>query len=426
MSEQDYEVMFTKGTGSVPVKAWTKDVPVESAAIEQLGNTARLPFIWKWLAAMADIHWGMGACVGSVIPTDGAVIPAAVGVDIGCSMLGVRTQLCREELFGEETDIRAEINMTVPTGRTDNGGDKDVGSWMGFPYVDRKPAAVPLAWLDLLSVYNEIVADDPALMKARTTSHLGTLGTGNHFIELAVDEEDRVWVVIHSGSRGIGNKIGMYFTKLAQTLCKKWFIDLPDPHLAYLPTGTPEFDRYWRALQWAQRYAVANKEIMMGLTLEAIESVLSRDVERLDEVHCLHNYAVYERHFGKNVIVTRKGAIRAQLGDRGIIPGSMGERTFIVKGKGNREAFNSASHGAGRVMSRTRAKKEITVAEHMENTYGVFCDKTEAVLDESPMAYKDIEAVMKAQESLVEVEHTLKAFINVKGVSEPRRKRGKR
>ena len=418
--ERKYEILAYEEPGLI--KGWTKGVPIENAAIEQLANVARMPFIFRHVAAMPDAHWGMGACVGSVIPTEGAVIPAAVGVDIGCSMLAVRLDMKRVEFEGGEAHVSEAIQQAVPTGRTDNGGDSDVGNWIGFPHTSQVPSEVTAAWVTLAEDYQKILLDDRVLGQARTVSHLGTLGTGNHFIELAEDENENVWVVIHSGSRGIGNKIGTYFTKLAKTLCEKWFINLPDPNLAYLPQGTPEFKRYWRALQWAQRYAVVSKELMMMRTLDALGVVMG-NFKEIDRVHCLHNYATFERHYGRNIIVTRKGAVRAQIGDRGIIPGSMGERSFIVTGKGNREAFNSCSHGAGRVMSRTKAKQEITVADHEVATRGVFCDKTEAVLDESPAAYKDIEAVMAAQSDLIEIEHTLKAFINVKGVSEPRRRK---
>jgi tRNA-splicing ligase RtcB len=425
MSERDYELFWQRdGSGNAIVKGWTKGVPTENEAINQLVNVAKMPFIYKWLAAMPDMHLGMGACIGSVIPTEGAIIPSATGVDIGCGMMGVRLDLKRSELEGQEQAVYEAIKMAVPTGRSDNGGNKDVGSWYGFPHVTRLPTIVHAGWDALVEDYTEIIANDPALVKGRTKTHLGTLGTGNHFIELAEDEHGMVWVVIHSGSRGIGNKIGTHFIKLAKDLNKKWFIDLPDPNLAYLPSGTAEFNRYWRALQWAQRYAKMNRAAMMALTLDALWEMVG-GVREMDRIDCHHNYAAYERHYGKKVIVTRKGAIRAEKYDRGIIPGSMGERSFIVSGKGNREAFNSASHGAGRVMSRTQAKKDISVADHQFATAGVYCDKSSAVLDESPRAYKDIEAVMAAQESLVEIEHTLKAFINVKGVSEPRRRKEK-
>jgi tRNA-splicing ligase RtcB len=312
---------------------------------------------------------------------------------------------------------------TIPTGRGDNGSDKDVGGWLGFPYVTRLPSDVAQAWLEMKVEHLDIIHDDPELKQARTDVHLGTLGTGNHFIELAEDEQGVTWLVIHSGSRGIGGRIGMHFTKLAKQRCAEWYIDLPDPDLAYLPRKSDEFRRYWRALQWAQRYAWTNRELMMGRALGALEKTLGRPPMIVDTVHCHHNYAAFETHFGqKGVIVTRKGAVRAQKNDRGIIPGSMGERSFIVQGKGNPESFNSCSHGAGRVMSRRKAKENISLEQHVEDTQGVTCNKTAEVLDETPRAYKDIEAVMAAQASLVTIDHTLKAFINVKGISEGRRK----
>jgi tRNA-splicing ligase RtcB len=344
--------------------------------------------------------------------------------------MACRLDVLREDLEGHEETVYQDILRTVPTGRTDNGGQKDIGNWIGFPYVTRMPSEVAQAWnaisessgSTMFWEHAEICEADPELKRANSDIHLGTLGTGNHFIELAEDEEGFTWVVIHSGSRGIGGRIGMHFTKLAKTLCERWYIDLPDPNLAYLPRKSDEFKRYWRALQWAQQYAWTNRELMMKRVLRVLGTP-----KIIDMVHCHHNYASFETHFGeKGVIVTRKGAVRAQENDRGIIPGSMGERSFIVKGKGNPESFRSCSHGAGRVMSRTKAKKEITVEQHQAATVDVTCNKTAEVLDESPAAYKDIEAVMAAQASLVDIEYTLKAFVNVKGVSEGRKKRGKR
>jgi tRNA-splicing ligase RtcB len=422
---RNYEVLNNPASslGIKPVKGWTKGVPVEDEAKEQLNNVAAMPFVFKHVAVMPDAHWGMGACVGSVIPSLGAIMPAAVGVDIGCGMVASRLDISKKEIELGVKEVYDAIKKAVPTGRTDNGSKNDIGNWIGFPYVTRMPGEVAQAWQGMAEEHAEIVAADPELKQANHDIHLGTLGTGNHFIELAEDETGLTWVVIHSGSRGIGGRIGMHFTKLAKQQCERWYIDLPDPNLAYLPRKSDEFKRYWRALQWAQRYAKMNRALMLTLTLDALAKTVG-NFKEIDRIDCHHNYASYETHFGqKGVIVTRKGAIRAQVGDRGIIPGSMGERSFIITGKGNREAFNSASHGAGRVMSRTKAKQEITVTEHKLATVGVYCNKTAEVIDESPAAYKDIEAVMAAQASLVTIDHTLKAFVNVKGVSEGRKKR---
>ncbi len=424
MAEQDYELLSKPLYGGVPIKGWTRGVPLEEQALDQLANVARMPFVFKHLAAMPDLHLGMGACVGSVIPTDGAVIPAATGADIGCGMMAVRTELTRDDVDEDEEDLYRLTKVAVPTGRSDQGGPRDVGGWDGFLFNGgRVPVEVERAWLGLNASYENIAAAHPALTRAKTVVHLGTLGTGNHFIEFAEDEEKRVWVVIHSGSRGIGARIGGYFTGLAKERCKQWYVDLPDPNLAYFPRGTKEYGEYLNAMNWAQKFAWTNRELMMERALGVLEYVAGKALGESKVVHCHHNYAAEEKHFGKKILVTRKGAINAAPGVAGIIPGSMGDRSFIVEGKGNREAFMSASHGAGRVMSRTQAKKEITVAAHEWATSGVYCDKTAEVLDESPAAYKDIEAVMTAQDSLIEVKHTLKAFVNVKGVSEPRRKK---
>ncbi|MFO1186269.1 MAG: RtcB family protein [Alphaproteobacteria bacterium] len=402
-----HEVMET---GGAPIRAWTNGVSVEQKAREQLANMAKLPFVHSHIAIMPDVHWGMGATVGSVIPTVGAIVPAAVGVDLGCGMAAVRTNLAASRLPDSLHEIRTEIEAAVPHGRTDNGGRNDVGAWQGDI-----PARAIAAWEGLKGGYDEIVARHPKANHPRTAGHIGTLGTGNHFIELCLDEGDRVWVMLHSGSRGPGNKIGTYFIEIAKKEMKRWFIHLPDMDLAYLPEGSEHFRDYVAAVGWAQAYARANRETMMA----AVLGVLGRHFGDLDTseiaVNCHHNYVAKEHHFGKSVWVTRKGAVRAGKGELGIIPGSMGAKSFIVRGLGNELSFETCSHGAGRAMSRTEAKRRFTLEDHARATQGVECRKDAGVIDETPMAYKDIDAVMAAQSDLVEVVHTLKQIVCVKG-----------
>jgi tRNA-splicing ligase RtcB (3'-phosphate/5'-hydroxy nucleic acid ligase) len=397
-------------TGGSPVKAWTRGVPIEDAARKQIENVARLPFIHKHVAVMPDVHWGMGATVGSVIPTMGAIIPAAVGVDIGCGMAAVRTNIAAAEMPDGLGALRAVVEAAVPHGRTDNGGRNDTGAWTGDP-----PAAVAAGWDRLKEGYVRIVQQHPKASHPRPLGHLGTLGTGNHFVELCLDEKDRLWVMLHSGSRGVGNKLGTCFIELAKKEMRRWFVNLPDEDLAYLPEGTEQFGAYVRAVGWAQRYARLNRELMM----KAVLDVLRRSFPHLttDEmaVNCHHNYVVKERHFGKEVWLTRKGAVRAGAGELGIIPGSMGAKSFIVRGKGNPESFETCSHGAGRAMSRQEAKRRFTLDDHARATAHVECRKDEGVIDETPAAYKDIDAVMAAQADLVEILYTLRQVVCVKG-----------
>lgn len=392
----------------VPIKAWTRGVVVEEAAKQQLRNLAAMPFIHKHIAAMPDAHWGMGATVGSVIATRGAIIPAAVGVDIGCGMQAQRTTLTAADLPDNLFGLRTEIEARVPHGRTNNGGPGDRGA-RGEPF-----NAFGLGFLRLA----EIVDNHPKLLDAarRAPFHLGTLGTGNHFIEICLDEEQRVWVMLHSGSRGIGNRIGTYFIELAKEEMRQWFINLPDKDLAYLVEGSELFYEYCDAVEWAQEFAAANRNVMMAATLVALAAIVPKPFT-LDTaaVSCHHNYVARERHFGENCIVTRKGAVSAKTGELGIIPGSMGAKSFIVRGKGNRESFTSCSHGAGRAMSRGEAKKRFNLADHAHATSGVECRKDADVIDETPGAYKNIYDVMSAQADLVEIVHTLKQVVCVKG-----------
>jgi len=396
----------------VPVKSWTRGVPVEDAARKQLSRIAEMPFIHKWVAAMPDVHLGIGATVGSVIPMDKAIIPAAVGVDIGCGMMATRTSLLAHQLPDNLAPVRTAIEAAVPHGRTHNGkAGRDKGAW------GELPSQVERAWAGLSDEYDTLVDKHRALGRANSFVHLGTLGTGNHFIEICLDQEDRVWVMLHSGSRGVGNRIGSYFIGKAKEECLAKGIPLPDKDLAFLPEGSETFADYVDAVDWAQRFAMENREVMMAAVLKAMKKskVLPRFQTDLEAVNCHHNYVEKEHHYGKDVWVTRKGAVRAGDGELGIIPGSMGARSYIVRGKGNPESFCSCSHGAGRVMSRTQAKRTFTLKDHREATRGVECRKDKDVLDETPGAYKDIDAVMAAQSDLVEVVHTLKQVVCVKG-----------
>jgi tRNA-splicing ligase RtcB len=392
------------------VKMWTKGVAVDPKAREQLSRAAKMPFIFKHVAAMPDVHVGIGATVGSVIPTKGAVIPAAVGVDIGCGMMAARTSVHASDLPDNLEPIRTAIEKAVPHGRDVGHGRRDKGSW-GDP-----PPEIVAAWATLAERFKQITAKYPKLEKTNNLVHLGTLGTGNHFIELCLDESDGVWVMLHSGSRGVGNAIGSFFIELAREDMRKWFINLPDEDLAYFPEGTEHFDDYVEAVGWAQDFAALNRRMMMTNVIRALRGVISKPFEaELEAVNCHHNYVQREHHFGQNVLVTRKGAVRAAAGVMGIIPGSMGAKSFIVRGRGNKESFDSCSHGAGRLMSRHEAKRRFTLDDHIAATEGVECRKDEDVIDETPAAYKPIEAVMAAQADLVEVVHTLKQVVCVKG-----------
>lgn len=409
MTANDYEVIAPAHADEprALIKMWTRGVPVEQQALDQLHNVAKLPFVHSHLAVMPDVHWGRGATVGSVIATRGAIVPAAVGVDIGCGMMAVRTNLGAADLPDSLGAVRSAIEAAVPHGRTDNGGPNDRGAW-------GEPRALRYLFDDLVL----LVARNPTLERAanRAPHHLGTLGGGNHFIELCLDESDRVWVMLHSGSRGIGNAIGSLFIERAKEHMRRWSINLPDEDLAYLPESIQDFTDYIEALGWAQKFAKLNREVMMQAVFDAVSTALGiRLTGTLEAVNCHHNYVERENHFGANVWLTRKGAVRARTGDMGIIPGSMGARSFIVRGKGNPDSFNSCSHGAGRAMSRGAAKRTFTLDDHALATAGVECRKDAEVLDETPGAYKSIEAVMAAQTSLVDVVHTLKQIVCIKG-----------
>lgn len=399
---RNYEVYESKNR---IIKAWTKGVPIEPEAIKQLQNTASLPFIFNHVAVMPDVHFGMGATIGSVVATKGAVIPAAVGVDIGCGMMAIQLSLNANDLPESLKQIRGEIEKCVPVGfaqHRDNVLDKT--------QIEQYAKDVK----NLVDEHPEIskMVKDPV---AKVMNQSGTLGGGNHFIELCLDENNDVWVMLHSGSRGIGNIIGRHFINKAKEDMRVHHINLEDTNLSYLSEGTQYFDEYVTWVEWAQQYAAKNRQVMMELVLNALRKHLPEFSIKKQAINCHHNYISRENHFGSNVIVTRKGAVRARVEDYGIIPGSMGAKSFIVKGLGNEDSFCSCSHGAGRVMSRTKAKKVFTVQDHIEATTGVECRKDASVIDETPKAYKDIEAVMNAQKDLVEIVHTLKQVVCVKG-----------
>ena len=398
-------------TDGAPVKAWVQDVHIDDNALQQLKNVAQLPIVHQWVAAMPDVHYGIGATVGSVIPTIKAIIPAAVGVDIGCGMMAVQTTMKAGELPDDLKGLRGLIEKTVPHGRTNRGGKGDRGSFENIP------AEAEVAWRKLRPNYEQIIAKHSSLDRGRSYQQVGTLGGGNHFIEVCLDEADRVWIMLHSGSRGVGNRIGMHFISLAQKDMKSHLQNLPDKDLAYFEEGAEHFDDYVFAVEWAQRYARTNRDVMMKRILDAMQGYkeLPKFTATEMAVNCHHNYVRREHHYGKDVFVTRKGAVHAGKGDLGIIPGSMGARSFIVRGLGNPESFESCSHGAGRVMSRTKAKKMVSLEEHIEATKHVECRKDAGVIDETPAAYKDIDKVMNAQSDLVEILHTLRQVVCVKG-----------
>jgi tRNA-splicing ligase RtcB (3'-phosphate/5'-hydroxy nucleic acid ligase) len=418
------------GEGTRPIKAWVGEKPrndqndmpgydyatpkldIEDTALQQLKNLSRLPFIASnGVAVMPDVHAGIGSTVGTVIATDKAVIPAAVGVDIGCGMNAVRLSLKASDLPESLTAIRHQIERDVPLGP---GGahqrEEDVESgrkWMRVSFGEREIS-------DMMAV-TRAVGGEQALVKKASTQ-LGTLGSGNHFIELCLDENDDVWVMLHSGSRGIGNMIGRHYIDKAKRTMERFFITLPDSDLAYFPEETDDFNDYVAAVDWAQAYALENRRVMLDKVIAALRRHIPKDFTLTSEaISCHHNYVERENHFGKNLWVTRKGAVRARQGDLGIIPGSMGQQSYIVRGKGNPESYCSCSHGAGRQMSRAEAKRRFTLADLAAQTEGVECRKDAEVLDEIPGAYKRLDLVMENQKDLVEVVHTLRAVLCVKG-----------
>jgi len=408
MQDQTYTLLEV--ANGKPIKLWTQGVPVEPEAREQLMNTAKMPFIFKHMAVMPDVHLGKGSTIGSVIPTMGSIIPAAVGVDIGCGMIAACTSLTASDLPDNLHGLRTAIERAVPHGRSGTRGGRDKGAW------DHIPSAADLAWSALVSRFKAITDKYPKLAKSNNRSHLGTLGSGNHFIEVCLDEANRVWFMLHSGSRGVGNAIGNLFIEMARADMREHIANLPDRDLAYFEEGSQHFDDYVEAVGWAQDFARQNRALMMQAVIATTRQVISKPFDvALEAVNCHHNYVQKERHFGEEVLVTRKGAVSAKKGELGIIPGSMGAKSFIVRGLGNEESFCSCSHGAGRTMSRTRAKQLFTVEDQIRATAHVECRKDAAVIDEIPMAYKDIDQVMHAQRELVEVLHTLRQVVCVKG-----------
>lgn len=393
-----------------PIKAWIKGVALEPEARQQLLNLASMPFIHKHIAVMPDAHLGRGCTIGSVVPTLKAIIPAAVGVDLGCGMIAVATTLRATDLPDDLKTFRSAIEQAVPVG---------MGYWkQGLSHGDPAYKPVTDAWKKLKTRFEQIEAKYPDLSEKadRHLLQLGTLGSGNHFIEILLDENDRVWFMLHSGSRGIGNRIGTLFIDLARKDMARNDIRLPDRDLAYLQEGAQYFDDYLFAVQWAQDYAYMNRQIMMGQVQHALRNMKLPPFEtEVEVINCHHNYVAREFHYGEEVWVTRKGAVRAQAGDWGIIPGSMGVGSYIVQGKGNPESFNSCSHGAGRAMSRSAAKRSISLDKHARDTAHVECRKDEGILDESPAAYKPLDDVMKAQADLVDIVHKLRPLVCVKG-----------
>ncbi|KJQ53812.1 RtcB family protein [Microbacterium sp. SA39] len=374
---------------------------IDEKTLAQAHTTARMPFIHPHLALMPDTHLGKGATVGSVIPTLGAIIPAAVGVDIGCGMIAVRTQFSKGDLDGRElSELREQIERAIPlsAGRYNN---KVVAT-----------AEPRIAELEALAEKNEF---DPEKYAKNWRLQLGTLGSGNHFIEVSVDELDRVWLFLHSGSRGVGNKIAMKHISVAQRLAKRWWIDLPDPDLAYLVEGTPEFTSYIRELRWAQHFALLNREEMMDRVVRQVSEFLGTPIEDQERINCHHNFTESEMHYGKRVWVSRKGAIQADAGRPGLIPGSMGTASYVVEGLGDPQSLNSSPHGAGRNFSRSTARKTFTHEQLREAMVGIEFRDTSAFIDEIPQAYKPIDQVMADAASLVSIRHTLRQLVNVKG-----------
>lgn len=396
---------ITREEGARPIKNWAANI--EDQALQQAKNLARLPFIApQGVALMPDAHAGKGSTVGSVIATERAIIPAAVGVDIGCGMNAVRLSLKASDLPDDLRTIRNQIERDVPLGA---GGAHNRNQELDRNH-DRLPALPSLRFAALLE-------DELKLgTMHKPASQLGTLGSGNHFIELCLDENQDVWIMLHSGSRGIGNMIGTHFIERAKRRMEQFFINLPDGDLAYLPEDTDDFNDYMEAVGWAQNYALENRRVMMEAVIAALRRHIPKEFTITQEaINCHHNYVERENHFGRNMWVTRKGAIRARAGDLGIIPGSMGQRSYIVRGKGNMDSYCSCSHGAGRVMSRSQARRTFSLTDLVKQTEGVECRKDDAVLDEIPGAYKNIDEVMANQADLVEIVHTLKQVMCVKG-----------
>lgn len=373
---------------------------LDELTIEQARVSSTMPFIYPHLALMPDAHLGLGATVGSVIPTLGAIIPAAVGVDIGCGMIAVQTQFEASELPADRREVREQIERAIPL---------SAGKY------NRKIVATAEPRIAELEALAEAKGFDPAAYAGNWREQLGTLGSGNHFIEVSLDEDDRVWLFLHSGSRGVGNKIAQHHIKVAQRLAKQWWIELPHADLAYLVEGTPEFTRYIAELRWAQHFALLNREEMMDRVMRQVSEWVGAPVEERQRINCHHNFTESEEHFGKRVWVSRKGAIQADTGRLGLIPGSMGTASYVVEGLGDPMSLNSSPHGAGREYSRSKARRTFTHEQLREAMVGIEFRDTDAFIDEIPQAYKPIDRVMADAASLVKVRHTLRQIVNVKG-----------
>lgn len=390
------------------IRIWNRGVPMEAEVYDQIAKLESVDCVRR-VAIMPDAHVGIGSTVGSVIATKSAIIPAAVGVDIGCGMIAARTSLTADDLPDNLAGIRSAIEAAVPHGRSTEGADP--GAWNG-----RIPQLVQHAWATLAEDFRRLTELHPRLSRSNNINHLGTLGTGNHFVEICLDQDNAVWIMLHSGSRGVGNAIGSHFIRLAQEDMRQHIANLPNKDLAYFTEGSQHFDDYVFGVSWAQRFAAENRNLMMTHAVQALSKIITKPFSLSQEaVNCHHNYVQLETHAGEDVFVTRKGAVSARVGQLGIIPGSMGAKSFIVRGLGNADSMCSCSHGAGRVMSRTRAKQLISVEDHIRATQHVECRKDVDVVDESPAAYKSIDAVMEAQSDLVEIVHTLRQVVCVKG-----------
>ena len=383
------------------VLSWLPEEQIEDAARQQIANLAGMPFIFRHVGVMPDCHFGLGATVGSVIPTNRAIIPAAVGVDIGCGMIAAKTPLTRNDLPDDLSDIRKAIEHQIPlsAGHYNRSIKKTAR-----PRIEQLEAKA--AELERLDRYDNIARN--------WRKQLGSLGSGNHFIEIVLDEDGSVWAFLHSGSRGIGNRLATHHVGIAKKLMEKWYITLPDPDLAYLVQDTPEFDDYLADLDWAQEFALLNREEMMERIIKILQHRCG-DFTELERIQCHHNFTKREHHFGQNILVSRKGAIEAKAGQLGLIPGSMGTRSYVVRGKGSPASFNTAPHGAGRRMSRGQARKTFTMDDFDRDLAGIEVNRSPAFLDELPGAYKDVDLVMEQSSDLVEILHTFRQIVNVKG-----------
>ena len=387
--------------------SWLPPEQIEPAAMQQIVKIASMPFIYKHVAIMPDCHVGMGATVGSCIPTDGAIIPAAVGVDIGCGMVAVRTPLSRDDLPARLSGIREGIERRIPLSAGKYNRSVSSTAKARVATLEKKAG-------ERLGLYRKLSG------RADWRLQLGSLGSGNHFIEITLDESEGVWAFLHSGSRGIGNKIAMQHIRTAQRLMKRESIRLPDRDLAYLSEGTEEFDEYIRDLRWAQDFALLNREEMMDRVMTELSYTVYGEGGRegeleLERIQCHHNFTQKERHYGKDVLVSRKGAIQAKEGQMGLIPGSMGTASYVVRGLGSVDAFETAPHGAGRRFSRTQARKRFTMDDFDRDMQGIEVRRSKEFIDELPGAYKDIDTVMEQSRDLVEIVHTFSQIVNVKG-----------